>query len=120
MEFSRADRLSGLLRRELANLIYHEIKDPRLGIVTITDVEVSRDLGIAKVYLVTSEGQDVAQNLAVLKRAAGFLRAQLGKTLKLRNIPELRFIADESLDQGARITDLLNKVTHTPNSDNDS
>ena len=108
--FTRNERVAGLLRRELASLIWSEIKDPRLGSINLTDVEVSRDLAHAKVYVTkadTESGQDSTQ---VLNHAAGFLRRRLGQLIKMRVVPELHFYYDDSLERGDRIDALLAKA----------
>ncbi|MDN6181008.1 MAG: 30S ribosome-binding factor RbfA [Halomonas subglaciescola] len=109
-EFKRTDRVSDQLQKELAVLIQREIKDPRLGMVTVSGVTVSRDLGYADVY-VTLLGEQtperVKENLQVLKRAGGFLRSQIARRVKLRHVPELRFHFDESVARGQRLSSLI-------------
>ena len=109
-EYARHDRVAGLLRRELATLIHSEVKDPRLGPISVSDVEVSRDLAHARIFVTSSQPDSVPETLKVLGRAAGFLRRRLGQIIKLRIIPELRFIHDDSIEQGAHIDELLAKV----------
>ncbi|MCA1770179.1 MAG: 30S ribosome-binding factor RbfA [Halomonas sp.] len=109
-EFKRTDRVADQLQKELAVLIQREVKDPRLGMVTVSGVEVSRDLGYADVH-VTLLGEDtpeqIKENLKVLKQAAGFLRSQIAKRIKLRHVPELRFHYDESVVRGQRLSSLI-------------
>ncbi len=96
------------MQRELARLIQREIRDPRLGMVTVSGVEVSRDLSVARVYVSTLGGAaDAEQTLAVLQRAAGFLRGELGRCMKLRTVPELRFRYDDSIERGNRVSRLI-------------
>nr|XP_061797996.1 ribosome-binding factor A-like [Nerophis lumbriciformis] len=109
-DFSRADRVAGQLRREIAQLIWAEINDPRLGPVSVTDVEVTRDLAHAKVYLASQAPETVAESLKVLKHAAGFLRRRLGKMLRLRAVPELHFKHDDSIERGAHLSELINQA----------
>ena len=109
-EYERAERVGSQLQRELADLIRSEVKDPRLGWVTIDDVEVSRDLSVAKVYLSTLESGQLAPSLEVLNGAAAFLRRELGKRLRLRAVPELRFFEDSAIERGVRITQLLDQI----------
>ncbi|MBD1553758.1 30S ribosome-binding factor RbfA [Pseudomonas typographi] len=112
-EYSRTQRIGDQIQRELAQLIRREVKDPRVGLVTITAVDVSRDLGHAKVYITVmgAEGQDqVAQSLKVLGAAAGFLRTQLGKEMKLRSVPQLHFHYDESVARGAHLSALIERA----------
>jgi ribosome-binding factor A len=116
-EYSRAQRIGDQMQRELAQLIRLEIKDPRLGgLVTITAVEVSRDASHAKVFVTVmggepEEGVDgVAQSIKVLNDASGFLRMQLGKAMKLRSVPNLRFHYDESVIRGAQLSALIERA----------
>ena len=103
------------IQRELAVLIREEVKDPRLGMVSVSGVEVSRDMGNAKVYVsVLGDEQVTADSLEVLKRAAGFLRHELGRRMVLRAVPQLRFIHDRSLEQGAHISALIDEALGSP------
>lgn len=115
-EFKRTDRVADQLQQELAVLIQREIKDPRLGMVTVSGVTVSRDLGYADVY-VTLLGDDdaerIKENLAVLKRAGGFLRSQIARRIKLRHVPELRFHFDESVVRGHQLSSLIDAAVET-------
>ncbi|WP_416138989.1 30S ribosome-binding factor RbfA [Halomonas sp. HK25] len=112
-EFKRTDRVADQLQKELAVLIQREVKDPRLGMVTVSGVEVSRDLGYADVH-VTILGEDtperIKENLKVLKQAAGFLRGQVARRIKLRHVPELRFHYDESVVRGQRLSSLIQEA----------
>ena len=107
-DFSRPRRVGEQIQRELAVLIQQEIKDPRLGMVTVSAVDVSRDLSVAKVYVtVLDEEHDMAQTLEVLEHAAGFLRHCLGQHMTLRTVPVLKFIHDESISRGNRLASLI-------------
>ena len=110
-EFPRSRRVGEQIQRELATLIQTELKDPRLGMVSISAVELSRDLAHAKVHVsvLGNEGQ-VVESIAVLNHAAGFLRHKLGKALHIRTIPEMRFYLDRSLEEGARLGALISKA----------
>jgi len=111
-EFSRTQRIGDQMQRELALLIQREIKDPRLGLVTITAVEVSRDLSHAKVFI-TVMGQDddkIASNLKILQDAAGFLRMHLGKAMKLRTVPQMHFHYDASIRRGVELSALIERA----------
>ena len=108
--YSRTQRIGDQIQRELAQMIPREVKDPRLGFVTITAVEVSRDVGHAKVFVTVMGENDVEkiqQNVRVLNDAAGYLRMLLGKAMKLRSVPQLHFHYDDSVDRGERIEALL-------------
>ena len=112
-EFKRTDRVADQLQQELAVLIQREVKDPRLGMVTVSGVTVSRDLGYADVHITLLGDDDPArikENLAVLKRAAGFLRSQIARRIKLRHVPELRFHYDESVSRGHKLSSLIDQA----------
>ncbi|NNM52842.1 MAG: 30S ribosome-binding factor RbfA [Pseudomonadales bacterium] len=107
----RLDRLADQIQRDLAQLIRQEIRDPRLGLVTVSAVKVSRDLGYADIY-VTVMGHDLETDthlgsIAILNAAAGFLRGELGRMLSVRVIPRLRFHYDEVLAKANRLTTLI-------------
>lgn len=112
-EYSRTQRIGDQMQRELAQLIRREVKDPRVGLVTITAVDVARDLGHAKVYI-TVMGNDgaeqVAQSIKVLSAASGFLRTQLGREMKLRSVPQLHFVYDESVARGVHLSALIERA----------
>lgn len=112
-DYSRTQRIGDQMQRELALMIQREIKDPRLGLVTITAVDVSRDLSHAKVF-VTVMGQDspeqIKLNLEILAEAAGYLRMLLGKSMKVRTIPQLHFQYDASIRRGAELSALIERA----------
>lgn len=111
MSTQRQERVNELVREELSRIIQFGMKDPRLGLVSLTGVRVTADLRQARVY-VSVYGDQAAQEqaLAALTGAAGFLRRELGKAIRLRHLPELEFELDHSLEQGARIFELLEQV----------
>lgn len=114
-EYSRTQRIGDQMQRELSQLIQREIKDPRVGLVTITAVEVSRDLSNAKVFVTVMgrEADDAAaveESRKVLQGAAGFLRVQLGKAMQLRTIPQLRFHYDASIRRGVELSALIERA----------
>lgn len=104
----RLQRISDMLRRELSVMI-QQLDDPRLTMISVMDVKVSRDLSHAKVYISCLEEDKVKEMLAVLNHAAGYLRHQLAQTVELRIIPNLRFYFDDALVRSGRIADLLNE-----------
>ena len=110
-DFSRASRIADQLQRDLSELIRLEVKDPRVNLVTISAVDVSRDLSHAKVY-VTSMAQEHSpeQTTAALQHAAGFLRSQLARSLKLRIVPHLEFVYDPSVERGIRLSQLIDQA----------
>jgi ribosome-binding factor A len=116
---SRPDRVADQLRSELAGLLARDVHDPGIGFVTLTRVQVSADLGSARV-LYTALGDDRArvETERALRRAAPFLRRQIGSRLRLKRVPELRFVYDESVAGQDRIERLLNEL-HTPGPLND-
>ena len=107
----RLARLNEQLKRELTSLIRTEVRDPRVGLVTITGVEVAADLGSARVYVrEMGPAEDLAETLQGLEAAAPFLRTMLWKVLRVRRIPELRFREDRSYDGARRIEEVLSDV----------
>ncbi|SES85991.1 30S ribosome-binding factor RbfA [Thalassotalea agarivorans] len=114
-DFSRTDRVGQQIQKEVAMIIQREVKDPRLGMVTVNAVEVSRDLAYAKVFVtfLVIEEQDYAQAVSILNEAAGFIRTLLAKRIKARIMPELRFEYDASLAEGVRMTNLVNQAVDT-------
>lgn len=112
-EFSRTQRVADFLKRELATTLQQEFRDPRLGMVSITDVDVSRDLSYAKVY-VTVLGKDseeeAKESIAVLNNAAGFLRTQVARSNNARVTPKLRFYYDSSVVRGQYLSGLIDKA----------
>lgn len=111
MTTRRQRQVAELLHEEISLLIQQRARDPRLGFVTVTDVEVSPDLRVAHVYVsVLGSDDDVKESLAGLRHAAGFFRRELGNSLALRYLPELNFKLDDSLERGFRIDRLLNSL----------
>lgn len=107
-EFSRSDRVAEQIQRELADLLQFEVKDPRIGMVTLTEVEVSGDMAHAKIYYSANAGTPELQK--GLEKSAGFLRSQLGKRMLLRTVPQLHFIYDASIDRGMRLSQLIDEA----------
>jgi len=106
-EFNRSERVAGSLRRELAQLIQAEVKDPGVGFIGLSDVEVSRDLGHAKVFVTVFEPEKAASSLKALNNAAGYLRRRLGQEMRIRSVPELHFQHDASVETGHRMDSLI-------------
>jgi ribosome-binding factor A len=115
----RLQRVGDQIQRELAELIRTELKDPRVHMVTITGVEVSPDLEHAKVRVSTLDDVHREETLAGLRRAAGFLRSQLGRRLKTHATPELRFAYDDSIEQGVRLTQLIDAAVSSARPDDE-
>lgn len=107
----RAPRLAESIKEEVSKMIREDIKDPRLGFVTVTDVEVAEDLRHAKVFVsILGKEEDVKSSMDVLTRASGFVRTELGKAIRLRHVPEISFRYDKSIEHGAHISKLLREV----------
>lgn len=117
-EFSRAQRVADFMQKELAQLIQNEIRDPRIGMVDVTGVEVSRDLGYARVF-VTFPGKqldaEIDSAVEALKHAAGFLRSRLARESSMRTTPRLRFEFDTSIRRGSELTRLIDSVVARDN-----
>ena len=109
--FARKDRVSEQIRREVAELIRLEIKDPRVGMVSITDVEVTPDYAHAKIYFSTLAGSErLDEVMAGLQKASGFLRRELGKRIRIHTTPQLHFVFDQSLERGADLSKLIQQA----------
>jgi ribosome-binding factor A len=107
-DFSRTRRVADVIQRELAQIIPRELEDPHLGMVTITAVEVSRDLSHAKVFVTFMDAAENAQeHLRALNRASGYLRHLLAREVKFRTTPELHFVHDVSVERGVRLSALI-------------
>jgi ribosome-binding factor A len=112
-EYSRTQRVADYLQRELAGLIQHEVRDPRVGMVSITGVSVSRDLGHARVYytaLDRESSEEATETTEALNRASGFLRSELSRDSSMRSVPRLRFYFDTSVGRGRHLEDLIRKA----------
>ena len=104
----RTVRLDEQFREEISKLLIKGLKDPRIGFVTISRVEITNDLSYAKVYIsVLGSDREKAASLIGLRNSAGFIRTYLGKALKIRKIPQLSFVLDESLDHAMHIEEIL-------------
>ena len=107
-EFARHERLGAQIMRTLSELLRFEVKDPRLRGVSLTAVDLTRDLSVAKVYFsLMNPDDDAVEALEGLNKAAGFLRRKLGGALKVRHVPELRFAHDDSAEHGMKISELI-------------
>jgi len=109
-DYPRSDRIASQVQRELARLVQHGVKDPRLSSPSILDVEVSKDLSQAKVYFSVLDPEDAAQSLQALTRASGYLQREIGKVLKSRITPRLKFIYDDSNVRGRNLSDLIDSA----------
>ncbi|MGE5599655.1 MAG: 30S ribosome-binding factor RbfA [Bacteroidota bacterium] len=111
MTVARARRLAEVVKEELGRMLQRELKDPRIGFVSVTEVEVSADLGHIKIYL-SPFGEEEAkrQTMAGIENARGFIRSELGQRLGLRHTPEIELLPDRSIERGARIISLLQEI----------
>jgi len=109
--FSRRERVAEQIRRELADLIQSELRDPRVGMISLTEVAVSPDYAHAKVYFSSLAGSDHLDSvMAGLEHAAGFLRSELGKRISIHTTPQLHFVFDQSLERGAQLSRLISEA----------
>ncbi len=123
-EFKRTDRVAEQLQRELAQIIQFELKDPRIGMVTVCAVDLSRDLHYATVY-VTFLGIDETEKatqeaIDLLNEAAGFIRIQIGKRMRMRAVPHVKFLFDQSISRGRDLSSLIEQAREKDNSVSDS
>lgn len=111
-EFGRSDRVSSQIQKELAQIFQRDMDDPRIGFVTVNEVEVSKDLAMAKIYItvLNCDDEGKVQQIKLLNELAPVIRHHLAKRMRLRHISELRFIYDDSFDTGMRVTELLQEV----------
>ena len=117
MKTERAERVGEAMRAELADLIQRELKDPRIGFLSVTRVAVSRDLARARVYLSVLDPAGEPDTLAGLRSASGFLRGEVARRLKLRLAPALEFVGDPSIRQSLHVQALLNEKPPAPPGD---
>ena len=115
-------RINGEVQRELSNIIHGEIKDPRINPLTsVVAVEVAPDLKTCKAYIsVLGDEESQAKTLAGLKSAEGFIRSKLAKTVNLRNTPEIRFVLDQSIEYGVKMSKMIDEVTKDIKSEDDA
>jgi ribosome-binding factor A len=119
-DFPRTRRVGEQMQRELSALIRQEVKDPRVGMVTVSAVEVTRDLAHAKVFItVLGDAETRDASLAALNKAAGFLRHELGQRMLTRTVPQLRFVYDESIERGSRLSALIDRAVKSDRHDDD-
>jgi len=109
--YKRTERVGDQIQLEIADILSRRMRDPRVGFVTLTSVDVTADLKQAWVYVtVLQEGEQGNEAIATLARATGFIRRELGRRLKLRYVPELTFVRDPSVDQVRRVMSLLDEL----------
>jgi ribosome-binding factor A len=108
--FARTDRIADQIQRELAELLQKSLKDPRVGWITLTSVEVTRDYSHAKVYYTVMDGKTREATEEALAHAAGYLRVELGRRLQIFTSPQLQFVYDESIERGLHMSQLIDAV----------
>lgn len=118
-EFSRSSRVVEQIKRELAELIRLELKDPRVKFVTINDVEITPDYAHAKVFFTVLETEKRPEIEAGLKKGSGFLRRELGKRVRIHTLPQLHFVYDASVEQGARMSQLIDEAVRSDQKQDD-
>jgi ribosome-binding factor A len=107
-EFNRSERVAGQIRRELATIIQQEVRDPDIGFVSLSDVEVTRDLAHAKVFITVFEPEKAQASIKALQSLARFLRHRLSQEMSIRSVPELHFHHDASVETGLKMDQLIN------------
>lgn len=117
----RSDRVAQQVQRELADIIRNELKNQQIGLLTLTDVELTRDLSHAKVFYTLLNGDDDLEKTAeVLARSSGFLRSQLARRIQLFTVPTLTFIYDKSIAEGVALSQLIDQAIATNTTDEDT
>jgi len=104
----RANRVAEQMKKDLGEIVNQKLKDPRIGFLTITDVDVTNDLQQAKIYVsVLGDEEDKEQTLAALDNASGFIRSEIGRRIRLKKVPEIQFLFDEAFEYGTKIDAIL-------------
>jgi ribosome-binding factor A len=111
-EFGRNQRVAAQMQKELAEILQREVRDRRLGLITVNEVVLSKDLAVAKIYVTVLNADDAtkAANLAALAEITPFIRHEVAKRMRLRHVPELHFLYDNSFDTGMRVAELLHEI----------
>lgn len=111
MTHLRAERLKELMKEEVSAILQRELKDPRIGFVTVTDVELSSDLRYAKVFVsILGDENSREETMRALESATGFIRGEIGRRIRMRYTPEVSFKLDKSIERGARVFELLSQI----------
>ncbi|MEK6693470.1 MAG: 30S ribosome-binding factor RbfA [Nitrospirota bacterium] len=117
LRYKRAVRVGDLMREEIADILMHKVKDPRIGFLTVTGVDLSDDLRYAKVFVSIYKDEEREATLKAIETAKGFIRRELGKRMSLKFVPELVFRLDKSIEYGDKIDRLLKEVSETRRSE---
>ncbi len=110
LPYKRSQRVSDLLRKEIADIIMYKLKDPRIGFITVTGVDVTDDIKIARIYVSILKDEERKTTIAILNSAKSFIRSELSKRLRMRSIPSIEFRLDASIEYGNKIDKLLKKI----------
>lgn len=110
LPYKRSQRVSDLIREEIADIIIYKLKDPRMGFITVTGVDITEDLKIAKIYISILREEERDITLEILNSATGFIRAELAKRLRMKFIPSITFRIDKSIEYGNKIEKLLKEI----------
>jgi len=110
LPYKRSQRVSDLLREEISDIIFHKLKDPRIGFVTVTGVDVTDDLKMAFIYISILKEEDRKTTLDILNSAKSFIRGDLAKRLRMRSIPGIEFRLDASIEYGDKIEKLIREI----------
>lgn len=116
-EFNRSERVAGQIRRELAKIIQLEIRDPEIGFISLSDVEVTRDLAHAKIFITVFETEKAQASIKALQAQARFLRYRLSQEMRIRQVPELHFHHDASVETGLKMDQLIDAARATDRDD---
>lgn len=119
-EFSRIDRVADLIQKELSQIIQREMKDPRVGMITVLNVKISKDLAHAKVFVNVFPDDAATKTLQTLNQASGFLRGALAKRVKIYKIPALLFIYDDSAQKSDRLSRLIDEAVQSDKSNSNN
>ncbi len=115
--YSRSDRVSGLILKEVSWIISNEVKDPGIGFVTLTGVDISVDLRYARIHVsIMGSEEEKEKSLKALNRARGYIRSSFGNRVRMKYLPEMTFVLDRSLEKVKRIDDLLKEITEQDSS----
>ncbi len=120
-DFPRSYRVADQIQHELSSLVRNQVKDPGISpLLTISAVDVSRDLSVAKIYITVLGDEQRESSMAALARASGYLRSQLASRMSLRSVPQLRFYYDESIEQGEHLSGLIDAAVQSDQSNDDN
>jgi ribosome-binding factor A len=110
LPYKRSQRVGDLLREEISDIIFHKLKDPRIGFITVTGVDMTDDLKLARVFISVLKEEEKETTLDIFNSAKAFIRSELSKRLRLKFIPHLEFRSDSSIEYGNRIEQLLDEI----------